>query len=819
MQKLKDSYQLERTIKAFRDWFYQKYQLFEHSDWGIFGLYDVEISDNNITIFKRVLNDNDEVVVDKMSMSDFFTGCKTIGDFMIRVNELNHDKSKIETFNKSLPFLFYQSKINEEYQLFIHHFAKSKLELLIHSNLVNSKEWMAFQLYVLLKLSICNDKTIPNRYFNLSSALFNKNEFEFRQCMEVKSTKYNFLLHYDKNILTASGHTSKEKPAHLAFYNRHNEKAVSLIQFRNLLKWMKLFEQGEFEQAFHHLTSLGHGKFTLNNDIEFGLTKIKNLQLQRRVMFHDKSEKYGKWHYQDDDMKCFVKTLLFSIGESGLLAKANEIIPLKTEHRIEQINHNLEEVKKRLNKFQSFFQYSSNFQLLSSLRLNSNDKYIFSKLNHFYMGAFLFLPYYLSQKDLLCIDYAEQFQDKSNDIIVNLPLGGVPEIYADTLSEKEKLAIIFQYYQKGSYKNILSQFIDEKTRWGDNIIFRHMISNQGFEMSGQNYFVLKKPQKEFTSQFLIQKTELEKILRPINLSTREFNLLYHILQNEMLNDVGTQGTANAFSLLNCATLKLDHLIDAQQSANPKQKEFLIWFYKMFWVSANLLGLFEKWIKFKKAYCLLSPAKSWTIYRISKKITQFLRNYGILEEASLQDLNVIIYHILRHDIQKGDIGYFLRLSNRIHEEITRQENLNMKNKLQEYSKVQFDEYRDPIIKKIDGKDFLFYRPCRRSEILEQSNLNQFCLHNNYYHEISTLKSITIFIYQLLENCDIQEIMQSFKDGFISKAVANSKSMATLRFDKNNDAYDLNEYRGKNNHLVKDESMLKAVNMSKSLLIDK
>ena len=113
----------------------------------------------------------------------------------------------------------------------------------------------------------------------------------------------------------------------MAFYNQHNEKDVSLIQFRNLLKWMKLFEQGEFEQAFHYLTSLGHGKFTLNNGIEFGLTKIKNLQLQRRVMFHDKSEKYGKWHYQDDDMKCFVKTLLFSIGEGGLLA--NETIPQK----------------------------------------------------------------------------------------------------------------------------------------------------------------------------------------------------------------------------------------------------------------------------------------------------------------------------------------------------------------------------------------------------------------------------------------------------------------------------------------------------------
>lgn len=168
---------------------------------------------------------------------------------------------------------------------------------------------------------------------------------------------------------------------------------------------------------------------------------------------------------------------------------------------------------------------------------------------------------------------------------------------------------------------------------------------------------------------------------------------------------------------------------------------------------------------------------------------------------------------------GDIGYFLRLSNRIHEEITRQENLNMKNKLKEYSKVQFDEYREPIIKKIDGKDFLFYRPCRRSEILEQSHLNQFCLHNNYYHEISTLKSITIFIYQLLENCNIQEVMQSFKNGLVSKAVANSKSMATLRFDKNNDIYELNEYRGKNNHLIKDESMLKAVDMSKSLLIDK
>ena len=62
------------------------------------------------------------------------------------------------------------------------------------------------------------------------------------------------------------------------------------------------------------------------------------------------------------------------------------------------------------------------------------------------------------------------------------------------------------------------------------------------------------------------------------------------------------------------------------------------------------------------------------------------------------------------------------------------------------------------------------------------------------------------------------MQSFKDGLVSKAVANSKSMATLRFDKNNDIYELNEYRGKNNHLIKDESMLKAVNMSKSLLID-
>ena len=69
-----------------------------------------------------------------------------------------------------------------------------------------------------------------------------------------------------------------------------------------------------------------------------------------------------------------------------------------------------------------------------------------------------------------------------------------------------------------------------------------MISNQGLEMGGQNFFVLKKPQKEFTSQFLIQKTELEKILRPIHLSEREFNLLYHLLQNEMLNDVGTQGT-------------------------------------------------------------------------------------------------------------------------------------------------------------------------------------------------------------------------------------------------------------------------------------
>lgn len=31
---------------------------------------------------------------------------------------------------------------------------------------------------------------------------------------------------------------------------------------------------------------------------------------------------------------------------------------------------------------------------------------------------------------------------------------------------------------------------------------------------------------------------------------------------------------------------------------------------------------------------------------------------------------------------------------------------MKNKLKEYSKVQFDEYREPIIKNIDGKDFLF-----------------------------------------------------------------------------------------------------------------
>ena len=103
----------------------------------------------------------------------------------------------------------------------------------------------------------------------------------------------------------------------MAFYNQHNEKDVSFIQFRNLLKWMKLFEQGEFEQAFHYLTSLGHGKFTLNNGIEFGLTKIKNLQLQRRVMFHDKSEKYGKWHYQDDD----------TIGEGGLLA--NETIPQK----------------------------------------------------------------------------------------------------------------------------------------------------------------------------------------------------------------------------------------------------------------------------------------------------------------------------------------------------------------------------------------------------------------------------------------------------------------------------------------------------------
>lgn len=72
MQKLKDSYQLERIIEAFRNWFYQKYQLFDYSDWGCFGLYDVEISDNDITIFKRVLNDNDEVVVDKMSISDFF---------------------------------------------------------------------------------------------------------------------------------------------------------------------------------------------------------------------------------------------------------------------------------------------------------------------------------------------------------------------------------------------------------------------------------------------------------------------------------------------------------------------------------------------------------------------------------------------------------------------------------------------------------------------------------------------------------------------------------------------------------------------------
>lgn len=50
------------------------------------------------------------------------------------------------------------------------------------------------------------------------------------------------------------------------------------------------------------------------------------------------------------------------------------------------------------------------------------------------------------------------------------------------------------------------------------------------------------------------------------------------------------------------------------------------------------------------------------------------------------------------------------------------------------------------------------------------------------------------------------------------MANSKSMATLRFDKNNDTYDLNEYRGKNNYLIKDKSMLKAVDMSKSLLID-
>lgn len=56
------------------------------------------------------------------------------------------------------------------------------------------------------------------------------------------------------------------------------------------------------------------------------------------------------------------------------------------------------------------------------------------------------------------------------------------------------------------------------------------------------------------------------------------------IQNEILNDAGIQGAINAFSLLNCATLKLDHLIDAQQSANPKQKEFLIWFYKMFWVT-------------------------------------------------------------------------------------------------------------------------------------------------------------------------------------------------------------------------------------------
>ena len=818
MQKLKDSHQLERAIEAFRNWFYQKYQLFEYSDWGVFGLYDVEISDNDIIILKRVLNDNDEIIVDKMSISDFFTGCKTISDFMVRVSELNHDKTKIETFNKNLPFLFYQSEINEEYQLFIHHFAKSKLELLINSNLVNSKEWIAFQLYVLLKLSICNDKTIPNRYFNLSSALFNKNELEFCQCMEVKSTKYNFLLHYDKNILTSPVHTSKEKPAHLAFYNRNNKKDVSLIPFRDLFKWMKLFEQGDFEQAFHHLTSLGHGTFTLNNDIEFGLTKIKNLPLQRRIMFHDKSEKYGEWHYQDDDMKCLVKTLFFSIGEGGLLA--NETIPLKTKHRITQINNNLKEVKKRLNKFQFSFQYSSNVKIiLSSLNLTSNDKYICSTFNRFYMDVFLFLPFYLSQKDLLCIDYAEQFQDKSNDIIVNLPLGGIPEIYADTLSEKDKLATIFQYYQKGSYKNVLSQFIDEKTQWGDNLLFRHMIANQGLEMSGQNYFVLKKSQKEFIYQFTIQKTELEKILRPINLSDREFNLLYHLLQNEMPNDVGTQGTVNAFSLLNCATLKLDHLIDAQQNANPRQKEFLIWFYKMFWVSANLLGLFQKWIKFKKAYCLLSPAKTWSVYRISKKITRFLHSYGIFEEESLRELNVIIYHILRHDIQKGNIDYFLRLSNRIHEEITGKENLNMKNKLKEYSKVYFDEYRDPIIKNIDGKDFLFYRPCRRSEILEQSNLNQFCLHNNYYHEISTLKSITIFIYQLLENRDIQEVIQSFKDGFVSKAVTNSKSMATLRFDKNNDIYELNEYRGKNNHLIKDKSILKAVNMSKSLLIDK
>lgn len=78
MQKLKDSYQLERAIEAFSNWFYKKYQLFEYSDWGVFGLYDVEISDNDITIFKRVLNDNDKVVVDEMSISDFFTGCKQL---------------------------------------------------------------------------------------------------------------------------------------------------------------------------------------------------------------------------------------------------------------------------------------------------------------------------------------------------------------------------------------------------------------------------------------------------------------------------------------------------------------------------------------------------------------------------------------------------------------------------------------------------------------------------------------------------------------------------------------------------------------------